>query len=81
MIAVGAIPARHGGRGSPPATQRGDTGSLTPQEREKATSVREELENQQKGIRFLTPGTDLWRKVSEEIGRLEACLRQREEAG
>jgi hypothetical protein len=29
MIAVGAIPDRHGGRGSPLAPPRGDTGSLT----------------------------------------------------
>jgi hypothetical protein len=52
---------------------------LPPQEREKNFGVREELENQQKGIRFLTPGTDLWRKVSEEIARLEGLLCSREE--
>jgi hypothetical protein len=49
--------------------------TLPPQEREKETSVREELQNQKKGIRFLTPGTDLWQKVSEEIARLEGLLR------
>jgi hypothetical protein len=49
--------------------------NLPPQEREKNLGVREELENQKKGIRFLTPGTDLWQKVQEEIGRLEAFLR------
>ena len=32
MIAVGAIHDRHGGRGSPPATPRGDTGGATPQD-------------------------------------------------
>jgi hypothetical protein len=48
--------------------------TLPPQEREKNCGVKEELENQKKGIRFLTPGTDLWRKVSEEIARLEELL-------
>jgi hypothetical protein len=48
--------------------------NLPPQEREKNCGVKEELENQKKGIRFLTPGTDLWWKVSEEIGRLEGLL-------
>ena len=47
---------------------------LLPQEREKETSVREELERQQKGIHFLTPGSDLWQKVREEIVRLEGLL-------
>ena len=49
--------------------------SLPQQEREKNCGVKEELENQRKGIRFLSPGTDLWRKVSEEIARLERLLR------
>jgi hypothetical protein len=48
--------------------------NLPPQEREKETSVQEDLERQRKGIRFLTPGTDLWQRVSEEIVRLEALL-------
>ena len=48
--------------------------NLPPQETEKESSVREELERQKKGIHFLTPGSDLWRKVSEEIVRLEAML-------
>ena len=52
------------------------TRKLPPQEREKDTSIRKELENQQKGIRFLTPGSDLWQKVSEELARLEAVLTQ-----
>lgn len=41
---------------------------------EKNSGVREELDNQRKGIRFLTPGTDLWQKVSEEITRLEEMV-------
>jgi hypothetical protein len=49
---------------------------LPPQEREKETSVREELAKQQKGIHFLTPGSDLWQKVREEITRLEGLLAQ-----
>jgi hypothetical protein len=50
--------------------------NLPPHEREKNCGVRKELENQQKGIRFLTPGSDLWQKVSEEIARLEGVLTQ-----
>ena len=49
--------------------------NLPPQEREKELSLQEEVERQRKGIHFLTPGTDLWRKVSEEIARLERLLR------
>ena len=41
---------------------------------EKNSGVRKELDNQRKGIRFLTPGTDLWQKVSEEITRLEELV-------
>jgi helix-turn-helix protein len=48
---------------------------LPPQEREKNCGVREELDNQKKGIRFLTPGTALWQKVAEEITRLEQLVR------
>jgi hypothetical protein len=59
-------PAKGGSQNSVP--------TLPPQEREKTISVREELENQRKGIRFLTPGSDLWQKVSEEIARLEALM-------
>ena len=52
------------------------TGPKLPQtEREKETSVHEELERQRKGIRFLTRGTDLYHKVLEEIARLEGLLR------
>jgi hypothetical protein len=50
------------------------TWNLPLQEREKKSSVREELEKQKKGIHFLTPGSDLWHKVSEEIVRLEGLL-------
>jgi hypothetical protein len=49
--------------------------TLPPQEREKNCGVQEELANQKKGIRFLTPGTALWQKVSEEITRLERLVR------
>jgi hypothetical protein len=59
-------PAKGGSQNSVP--------TLPPQEREKKSSLREELENQKKGIRFLTPGTDLWQKVREEIARLEELL-------
>jgi hypothetical protein len=55
--------------------------TLPSQEREKETSVREELENQRKGIRFLTPGSDRWQRVADEIARLEALLTGRENAG
>ena len=48
--------------------------TLPPPEREKNLGVREELENQRKGLRFLLPGTDRWQRVSEEIVRLEALL-------
>jgi len=51
--------------------------NLPPQEREKESSLREDLERQKKGIRFLTPGTDLWQKVHEEMTRLESLLRSR----
>jgi DNA-binding Lrp family transcriptional regulator len=47
---------------------------LPPQEREKETSLREELAKQKKGIHFLTPGSDLWQKTCEEIARLESLL-------
>jgi len=50
---------------------------LPPQEREKETSVREELAKQKKGIYFLTPRSALWQKVSEEIARLEGLVAER----
>ena len=48
--------------------------TLSPSEREKTTSVREELANQQKTLRALTPGSGLWERVREEIARLEGFL-------
>ena len=48
--------------------------SLPQQEREKNCSVEEDLKKQKKGIQFLTPGLDIWAKVSEEIARLEGVL-------
>jgi hypothetical protein len=48
--------------------------TLPPQEGEKKSSLREELDNQKRGIRFLTEGTDLYRKVEEEIARLEGLF-------
>ena len=51
------------------------TSSTLPyQEREKNSAVREDLEKQKKGIHFLTPGSDRWQKVCEEIARLEELL-------
>lgn len=44
-------------------------------EREKETSVRQDLEYQQKGLRFWTPGSEQWTKTCEEITRLEGLLR------
>jgi hypothetical protein len=52
------------------------TRNLPQQEREKKTSIREELAKQKTGIHFLTPGSDLWQKVREEITRLEGVLTQ-----
>ena len=48
--------------------------NLPHHEREKNSSVGEDLLQQKKGIQFLTPGSDIWRKVSEEIARLEGVL-------
>ena len=48
--------------------------NLPPHEREKNSSVGEDLKKQTKGLHFLTPGSDIWQKVSEEIARLEALL-------
>jgi hypothetical protein len=59
----------------PPKGGSDKTSSMLPhQEREKSCGVREELENQKKGLRFLTPGSALWQKVREEITRLEGLL-------
>jgi hypothetical protein len=44
-------------------------------EKEKETSVREDLEKQQRGLRFWTPGSEQWQKTCEEITRLEGLLR------
>lgn len=67
LVAWDKQPVKGGSQNSVPTPPR--------QEREKETSVQEDLERQRKGIRYLTPGTDLWRKVSEEITRLERLLR------
>ena len=48
--------------------------NLPPPEREKNSSLREELERQKKGLRFYTPGSDQWTITCEEIARLEALL-------
>jgi hypothetical protein len=48
--------------------------NLPHQEREKKSSVREEVENQQKTLRALTPGSGLWERTREEIARLEGLL-------
>jgi DNA-binding Lrp family transcriptional regulator len=53
--------------------------SLPRQKREKNCGVKEELENQRKGIRFLSPGSDLWQKVTEEIARLETLVARKDE--
>jgi hypothetical protein len=52
--------------------------TLPPQEREKEGSLREELEKQQKMLRWglYTPGSDQWQKTEEEILRLETLLRE-----
>jgi hypothetical protein len=60
---------------SPPRGGSDKTASTLPQqEREKNVSLREELAKQKKGLHFLTPGSDIWRKVCEEIARLEGVL-------
>ena len=43
-------------------------------QREKNSSVRAELANQQKMLRAFTPGSGLWERIREEIARLEALL-------
>ena len=48
--------------------------TLPPQEREKGSSLQDELEKQKKGLRFWTPGTEQWAKTCEEIARLEELL-------
>ena len=48
--------------------------TLPPPEREKNSSLREDLEKQKKGLQFWTPGTEQWAKTCEEIARLEALL-------
>lgn len=71
---------------SPPGTTRGATlartlpedkqtqGCLRREERDKEESLHQQLANQRKGIRFLTPGSERWQVVQEEIARLEAVL-------
>lgn len=62
---------------SPPVTTQGATvASILPvPEREKDTSLRQDLESQKKGLRFWTPGSEQWTKTCEEITRLEGLLR------
>jgi hypothetical protein len=53
--------------------------TLPPQKKEKDTSVRKELENQQKAIHlgFVTPGSEAWEAAHETIVRLEEMLAER----
>ena len=53
--------------------------TLPPPEREKNSSLREELEKQKKGLRFWTPGTEQWQKTCEEIARLAGLLDRKDE--
>jgi hypothetical protein len=61
-------PAKGGSQNSVP--------NLPPQEREKNSSLREELENQRKAIRlgFVIPGNDRWKSVQVKIAYLEGLL-------
>jgi hypothetical protein len=47
---------------------------LPPPEREKSTSLREELENAKKVLRDCTPGSLFWQWTQEDIVRLEGLL-------
>lgn len=44
-------------------------------EREKFSSLREEIARQHKGMGFLTAGSDIWQACREEIARLEGLLK------
>jgi hypothetical protein len=46
--------------------------TLPPHEKEKDTSVRQDLDNQRKGIRFLTAGSDRWTRVLDVLPRLKS---------
>lgn len=61
---------------SPPVTAHSarPVSILPDPEREKEDSLRQDLENQRKGLRFWTPGSEQWAKTCEEITRLEALL-------
>jgi hypothetical protein len=61
---------------SPPVTAHGQTlrPTLPEAEREKDTSLRQDLEQQKKGLRFWTPGSLQWTRSLEEITRLEGVL-------
>ena len=50
--------------------------TLPPQEREKELSLREELDNQKKGLRFYTPGSEQWTITCERIAHLERLIAQ-----
>jgi DNA-binding Lrp family transcriptional regulator len=52
--------------------------TLPHQEREKNSSLREDVEKQKKSLRFLTPGSDVWQKICEEIARLEGLLKKQD---
>ena len=62
-------------RASPPVTTQGDTvsSSLPDPEREKDTALRQDLEHQRKGLRFLTnPDSPGYQACLEKITALEA---------
>jgi hypothetical protein len=63
---------------SPPVTTHGPKGgrTLPPPEREKDTALREDLETQKKGLRFLTnPDSPMYQACLEKITALEALQR------
>ena len=63
---------------SPPVTTHGAklARTLPPPEREKDRSLREDLENQKKGLRFLTnPDSPIYQACLERIAALEALRR------
>ena len=61
-------------RPSSPPSYRQNVQESSTQEREKKSSVREEIANQQKTLRALTPGSGLWERTREEIARLGGPL-------
>ena len=67
---------------APPVTAHSQKGgsTLPDPEREKDSSLRQDLERQKKGLRFWTRGSEQWTKTCEEIVRLEALLAPWEDA-